>query len=285
MAGNIWDIPYFYTLGWHMVPTGNYLYSADVPPNSVSADNVREKLKKGLLDCFKHDTCSAASMWDVRQTSGINLQMRDGTSSRPSGGVLSIILNNTKDGICNDPKMFSVANPEDYFQACLDRCGSGGNCSKFMKDNCGQDISDPKCLEWCMSADGMGKCDQAFDLFCSENKDHPYCSCINSPLTAANYNPLCNDRKCINGGYQTTPMTRALGGGCQIVDCSTALNIQAGGKVSLNDVTITQRCGAPGTQTQNVSAPSLSITNSTKALILIALLILVTSGVLLFVFL
>lgn len=108
------------------------------------------------------------------------------------------------------------------------------------------------CLtNYCLSKDGMGKCDVLMKAYCDTDKGKldKACSCINSPMAKTKYNPFCEDSNCITAGYPTQGMLTSLGTGCNIVDCSTALTLVNNGGIQLSDPTVTQRCG-PGATTE-----------------------------------
>jgi hypothetical protein len=111
--------------------------------------------------------------------------------------------------------------------------------SKYCNDP--KTYKDPECKPWCMK--NMGLCDDGMYLYCKDNPTDTICSCINSDLITYKYNPICQDKVCIDTGYQTTSMTNARGKECEIIDCGTYFNIKNGGKVQLNDINIEERCG------------------------------------------
>jgi len=136
---------------------------------------------------------------------------------------------------------------------CQSWCSSNPTeCQSYKESYCNQNanVSSSYCQTWCM--DNMGSCDNSMDWWCAQsaNQKDPKCSCINSDLIQYQYNPLCDDKNCIDTGYQTNSMVNARGSGCQIVDCSTYFNVQAGGNVTFDDVNIAQRCGTPTAQAE-----------------------------------
>ena len=132
------------------------------------------------------------------------------------------------------------------------------------------------CMEYCMQ--NMGQCDTMMYNYCTgpNSKDDPLCACINSKT--GKYNPLCVDADCIKGGYQNTSMKSALGNGCQIVDCTTQLNMQAN-DVKMAGVSINQNCG------QNASTSAPGTPNSPVVTIgIVVLVIVIIAGVAGFLF-
>jgi hypothetical protein len=83
----------------------------------------------------------------------------------------------------------------------------------------------------------------------------PACSCINSKIPE--YNPLCVDSTCIQGGYATTPLLTARGSGCQIIDCATQINL-ANENIIVPQTVINQNCGQNSSPSPtSSSSPSL----------------------------
>lgn len=154
---------------------------------------------------------------------------------------------------------------------------NSSSCAPIMRDYCFIDNNifvDPNCKQWCtlnpdecinkkielcdnlnsfetnyqcrnFCIQNPGKCDTSMNLYCkkSQNIGKPECSCVNSLFKQYKYNPLCQDKECINSGYSTAPMINSLGDGCQIIDCSVAFNLEKTGQVQFNDADIDQRCG------------------------------------------
>lgn len=113
----------------------------------------------------------------------------------------------------------------------------------------------------------MGEYDNYMKKYCalSQFANTPECSCINSDILNYQFNPLCTDRKCIDNGYATASMLSSRGNGCQIVDCSTYLDVTAKGNVIFDDTEITQRCGTmnrPPPLPSIPSTPSLPSNNT-----------------------
>jgi hypothetical protein len=135
---------------------------------------------------------------------------------------------------------FCAKNPK----LCNDRKSDICNTISGFKSN-------PACKEWCRKNDGW--CDISATSYCLDpaNAVDSFCSCLNSDLQKTNYNPMCEDIKCIDHGYGTSGMLASLAKGCQIVDCSTYLKVSAGGNVDFKDVTLQERCGGgPSTASQ-----------------------------------
>lgn len=99
------------------------------------------------------------------------------------------------------------------------------------------------CKDWCLQ--NFGLCDASATAYCdADTSGDTFCNCLKSDLLKYKYNPLCEDKACIEHGYATSSMMNSRGEGCQIVDCNTYLNVTAGGKVQFQDVNIQQRCGS-----------------------------------------
>jgi hypothetical protein len=114
-------------------------------------------------------------------------------------------------------------------------------------------IEHPKCRDWCKQ--NPGKCDISAKEYCKKHPKEQFCACMTSPVTK--YNPACVDSACISGGYVTASMKTMP---CpNIVDCSTQIELEAGGRASVGNVV--QNCGATE-QGGGGSAPTPSSGNS-----------------------
>lgn len=115
-------------------------------------------------------------------------------------------------------------------------------CFLYKQQLCDQSLGNAFCKTWCMQ--NHGYCDNSFKEYCATTtKDvDPACGCIQSSLVQYKYNPICEDRQCIDNGYQTSSMLSAFGDGCQIVDCSVYFDVSAQGNVIFDDINIEQRC-------------------------------------------
>jgi len=105
-------------------------------------------------------------------------------------------------------------------------------------------IGEDNCVRKAM--DNIGSYDYFMRGYCQlpEYSNSDVCACINSAVNKmTSYNPLCLDENCIKHGYITKSMEISRGEGCEIVDCSTYLDIKAAGTVVMDDVGISQRCG------------------------------------------
>jgi hypothetical protein len=122
---------------------------------------------------------------------------------------------------------------------------------------CSNNMNNFRCREFCLQ--NPGKCDTIVSQYCINNPTDSLCNCINSPISKYKYNPLCLDKNCINSGYVTNSMLTSRGTGCQIVDCSVILDINAGGNVNFDNVDIVQDCQAKKaiTETMNTTTNSL----------------------------
>ena len=128
---------------------------------------------------------------------------------------------------------------------CKSFCGNNPEeCFLYKQEKCNQPngVFNPYCHNWCMINHGM--CDSSMGVYCEQKPEDPICSCINSDLIKHKYNPVCEDRSCIDHGYHTSSMISSFGDGCQIVDCSVYFDIEAEGNVEFDDVDIDQRCTA-----------------------------------------
>uniref|UniRef100_A0A6C0J9F1 Uncharacterized protein n=1 Tax=viral metagenome TaxID=1070528 RepID=A0A6C0J9F1_9ZZZZ len=129
-------------------------------------------------------------------------------------------------------KQWCTLNPDECMNKKIDLCN---NLNSFETNY--------QCRDFCIQ--NPGKCDTSMNLYCkkTQNIGKPECSCVNSLFKQYKYNPLCQDKECINAGYSTAPMINSLGDGCQIIDCSVAFNLEKTGQVQFNDADIDQRCG------------------------------------------
>jgi hypothetical protein len=116
----------------------------------------------------------------------------------------------------------------------------------------------PAAQEWCKM--NPGKCDVSASRYCLNDtlsgsgatKD-VFCSCLNSPVTR--YNPLCVDRTCLAGtnGENAAGIPGSVGGYVNnnmtilpcpdIVDCTTQIALEAAGRITTGNVTLSQNCG------------------------------------------
>lgn len=96
-----------------------------------------------------------------------------------------------------------------------------------------------------------GSCDDSAYEYCQRTPKDPFCYCITSPVKR--YNPACVDVQCIAGtdpernydgvgGYVTASM-KAMGRCPNVVDCSTQILLQAGGRATTGNITTEQNCG------------------------------------------
>ncbi len=174
-----------------------------------------------MIQCLNDDNCVSVSQ---DTNGGANGQACLEYGSEPANGYYGAYgfrawaMKLSRESMCNDPNV-----PEPYRSWCA--------------------------TKWCLSKNGMGKCDTLMKTYCATaaGKTDPGCACINSPVAGTKYNPFCEDSKCITGGYPTQGMITSLGTGCNIVDCSTAITLINNGGVQLSDPTVTQRCGSNAT--------------------------------------
>lgn len=183
---------------------------------------------------------------------------------------VSMIDNTTCDPKYRNPKSTSCYDALKQFCTQGDKIFTEGVCQTWCANNLdeckllkSQICNDPArfgngyCKDWCLQNNGL--CDTSVNSFCvSDTTNDSICACLKSDLIKYKYNPVCEDKACIDNGYQTSSMLSSRGSGCQIVDCTTYFNIVAGGKVQFEDVTLQQRCGSSsGGTTTNIGGTSL----------------------------
>lgn len=202
------------------------------------------------------------------------------------------IYRDSKSSACSNSMITYCSSSDNVFtkDICNTWCANNSTqCdnvkSKFCNDPANYKY--PACKNWCVTKSGMGRCDDGMNLYCSEFPNDSTCACITSDLMKYKYNPLCEDRHCIDHGYQTSSMISAVGEGCKIVDCNVYLDAKAGGKVTFADVKIEQRCGnttknSSTAGTSNVPRTSGSSWNSKLLWIIapIVLLVIIIAAVL-----
>ena len=133
-------------------------------------------------------------------------------------------------------------------------------------------IEHSKCLDWCRQ--NPGKCDISAKDFCEKHPEDPFCNCITSPVTK--YNPACVDAQCIGSGYTTASMKSMS---CpNIVDCSTQIELQTGGRTTTGNITAVQNCGSTEQQPTSSPTPTSGGTNNMMIFILIFILIIIVAG-------
>lgn len=127
---------------------------------------------------------------------------------------------------------------------CLEWCSANqANCLEQRSFYCNDpmNVSKPGCMNWCLS--NNGKCDVGMRAYCAAVPGASACACINSPIATTKYNPMCVDLSCITGGYGTASMNQAAAGGCNIVDCSTQINLKAQ-NINVGNIKVEQNCQA-----------------------------------------
>lgn len=201
-----------------------------------------------------------------------------------------------------DPKYRSPASPDcypilreyclngttlmtDHSGICRTWCSNNQKeCNSYKSKIC-NNIDNfnqiPECKTWCAENDGL--CDTSGVDYCSKetNKEDDFCSCLNSDLVQYKFNPLCEDRKCIKNGYATQSMITSRGKGCEIIDCTTYLEMANKGKTDFKNVAIYQHCGDK--TPASVTPKPISSTN--KLIIVIIVMILWIILTLLFMYL
>lgn len=120
-----------------------------------------------------------------------------------------------------------------------------GQCNSIKKEKCNNYSffvhNRHYCINFCRN--NPGNCDNSFSKYCLINHNTPECSCITSDFTKYQYNPICQDRACIDTGYQPASMHNAAKtGGCNIISCSTYFDLTTRGDINFTDVGIIKRC-------------------------------------------
>lgn len=227
-------------------------YCSFSPPNSIDCssgcDGVNCCAIVGRRGTYKRKSYNA----DPMACCITGESMIDGLTCHPS------YRKTTSDACYRYLKAYcSVGNTLMFDEACQSWCAvNPAECALKKSKLCSEDFSNPNCKEWCLQNPGL--CDKSAEEYCAkpENKNDTFCACINSELVKHNYNPLCEDKKCITHGYPTESMITSRGDGCKIIDCTTYLNLSSGGKTELNDVTVQQRCGGDSGVGEPISSSS-----------------------------
>jgi hypothetical protein len=181
----------------------------------------------------------------------------------------------------SDPKTLSDAKCQEW---CVSNPGGCNAVTKAMC-NASENINSPHCQSWCKKT---GECDYGATSYCNSNPSDPMCTCITSPIKK--YNPACIDSACISTGYIPQSM-RTLP--CpNVVDCSTQLDLKAGGRTTALGTRIEQNCGTNSGDMQSVpsqsvpsqSVPSQSVpsqkSKSKSKILLVIIILLVLMGLL-----
>jgi len=162
-----------------------------------------------------------------------------------------------------------------FSPVCQQWCANNpGACASIMDTVCNNPtgLTDKRCQSWCKQT---GKCDSGMTTYCQQNPGDPICTCLTSPVKK--YNPSCVDSSCITSGYITSSMRTKP---CpNIVDCSTQLALQAGGRLSTRNIAVEQNCGqqsSTGTDTGGSSTKTSS--NRQKLIWLLVLMIIALGG-------
>ena len=147
-------------------------------------------------------------------------------------------------------------------------------CFLYKQQMCNSEMNN-HCKDWCMQ--NHGYCDNSFKKYCStiSKEVDPSCSCIQSSLMQYQYNPLCEDRKCIDNGYQTSSMLSAFGEGCQIVDCGIYFDITAKENVIFDEPQIDQRCATEVQSNKKETTSKYAAAGTIAGASLITLLLLI----------
>jgi len=114
---------------------------------------------------------------------------------------------------CVDTKLTSDQN-------CIEWCNTNKDlCNGIMQSKC-NDINsikfDPVCKDFCLN--NAGFCDSASRVYCANNNQDSYCSCLNSPANVYRENPACQDSNCIRNGYKTNDLINLSKNGCTVMD-------------------------------------------------------------------
>lgn len=167
---------------------------------------------------------------------------------------------------CSNDKIFTDSNcikwlsidPENANNAKIKYCtGPNGLNSKY-------------CREWCKSLPvtdpSKSNCSILAMTYCSksENKESPFCSCLNAPLP--DQMPIaekaillkCKDNLCSRDGYKTVAMENAE---CvPMTVCSIANKYIAGGNIAVNEIMQEQNCQSVLNVNKGNETPSDSYT-------------------------
>jgi hypothetical protein len=132
-------------------------------------------------------------------------------------------------------------------------------CNTANIDTMYNPIFSQYCLSYCTQTENEGMCDNFMIPYCATaaGQADKKCACINSKVNSTGYNPLCVDQICQIYGYRTGGLQSTASQPCEIVDCTTAIQLKAGGNISLNNTNIAQNCGS--NQAINTSATNTSV--------------------------
>lgn len=185
---------------------------------------------------------------------------KDQITCDPKYTPSSALCNDSMTKFCKGDKLFKNPRCRQWAEA------QPGAAYVNVKEFCTNpaNIDQEFCKIWC-NRQKDGTCDSAVTEFCKKNKNHPYCSCINSKLAGRDYNinPKCFDADCLKTGYLTKTMDQTP---CpNIVDC--AMNIKlANSGVNLANFQYNQNCssstGGGTVNTGSGSSPSPGVTIS-----------------------
>lgn len=246
---------------------GTWGYRSQVP--SGKYDNITTAVQQWPTNCktapgTSTETCGPAISWDngIRSIRTTRKRTWDEHSTQccarllGSGECPGFYGPNSHSGCDQYMLGYCAANP--------DQMGSGVCAEWYLPQKSREDtvkkavcnradnLGHPACREWCRQH--PGECDAGAIAYCSENPADILCACLTSPVTR--YNPACVDAKCIAGvmpgsegigGYVTASMTSKP---CpDIVDCSTQVELESGGRTTTGSINVAQNCGEGGTGT------------------------------------
>ncbi len=139
----------------------------------------------------------------------------------------------------------------DSANACAsDWCPGSATCAKalqpFCTENNGENILSNQCKTLCQNPpDGRTKtwCDIASSEFCQqpENRNDPYCGCINSPNPPA---LACFDAQCKSAGYRTRQLEEDINRCIESPSnlCLQVINCNNSGNCNFDNIELTSKC-------------------------------------------
>jgi hypothetical protein len=219
---------------------GNYTQTSFSTGTGNSNQNVYEDYKPYLLACMQNSTCSGIMSYYNPTGLNDNYLMTYFNASGTSGSGNEYIMKPP-----NIPQLCNTANIDTMYDPMF---------SQF-------------CLSYCTQANNEGMCDQFMIPYCATAKGQAdnKCSCINSKINSTGYNPLCVDQICQIFGYRTGALQSSSTQPCNIVDCTTAIQLAAGGNISLNKNNIQQNCGSSQSSTTQTVTATPNMANPTTA--------------------
>lgn len=162
---------------------------------------------------------------------------------------------------CTSDPLITTNKNNIFDNICDTWCSNNPDvCRTHKAKSCNNNFDPTYCKDFCVQ--NPGSCDVGVNSYCLKNPSDAICSCINSDVKKFQFNPVCTDNNCIRSGYATSSMMNSKQGGCQIVSCTTQVDIsKVGGNVSLNNAVMEQNCGQKNPLS---TAPSIQVNSATQ---------------------